>query len=138
VLRLPPSLNSPVWYLDVLLGLLFLSVLLLTATWRDRAFYLVCAGEPLVILCGIQNLWAGVFVVCTLAGILCSAQNLLESREDKQQLGIFLGMVFLIGLLIQFSNHVLLPLTILGILAFAILLVQSIRMYQFRKQYTGA
>ncbi|WP_321507928.1 hypothetical protein [uncultured Methanoregula sp.] len=131
-------LGSPIWYLNGLLVLLYLGVLLLTRTRRDRGFYLVCAGEPLVIACGIQNLWAGVFIICTLAGIICSVLGLFESRNDKQQFGLFLVISFLIALLIQLSNHVLLPLIILGVVAAAIILIQSIRMYQFRKHYTGA
>jgi hypothetical protein len=131
-------LGSPVWYLNGILTAVLLAVLLVTRTRRDRGFYLICTGMPLAIVCGLQNIWAGFFVLCVLAGIICAVLDLFASWEDKKQFGIFLCSAFLLTLVIQFSNHVPGPLIVLGIITGAILLVHSVRMYQFRKQYTGA
>lgn len=131
-------LGSPVWYLNVTLLLLFLGVLAITRTWRDRGFFLVCGGEPLVVACGIMNLWAGLFSVCMLAGIVCGALGLIESRRDLMPFAFFCGGSFGIALLIQVSNHVLLSLLVIGAITAIVLAIQSVREYQFRKQYTGA
>jgi len=132
------ALGLQVWYLTGTLTAVLLGVLLFTRTWRDRGFYIVCTGVPLAIVCGLQNLWAGLFVLCVLTGIVCTVLGLLASEEDKKQFGIFFCASILITLLIQFSNHVPGPLLVLGIAIGAILLIHSVRMYQFRKQYTGA
>jgi len=130
--------GSPAGYLNFLLLLLLSGILVITRTWHDRGFYLACSGEPLVIACGIMNLWAGLFAVCMLAGIVCGALGLVESRKDLIPFTLFCGSSFLVALLIQVSNHVLLPLLILGSMTAIILAIQSVRTYQFRKHYTGA
>jgi hypothetical protein len=130
--------GSPVWFLNLMLLSLLCGVLVLTMTWPDRGFYLTCTGVLLVVSCGLQNIWGGLFVACMLAGIVCSSLGLLESRQDLRVYGFFCGGSFLIALLIEVSNHVLVPLLILGIIAAAIFAIQSIRIYQFRKHYSGA
>jgi hypothetical protein len=138
VVGLTVFVGSPTWYVNFLLVLVVLSAMALTRTWQDRGFYLICAGEPLVIACGMMNLWAGLFAACMVAGIVCSVLGILASGEDMRFFGFFCSISLLIALLIQFSNHVSLPLVILGIVTAAILGIQSVRMYLFRKQYSGA
>lgn len=126
------------WYLNILLLLLVSGILILTRTWPDRGFYLACCGEPLIIACSLMNIWAGLFTVCILAGIVCSAFGLLEFQQDYKYFALFCGGSFLVALLIQVSNHVLLPLFLFGCIIAIILFIQSVRTYKFRKQYTGA
>ena len=130
--------GSPVWYLNVILLTLLLGIMVITRTWHDRGFYLVCGGEPLVVACSTINLWAGLFTVCMLAGIVYGALGLCESRQDLRPFVLFCGSSFFIVLVIQLSNHVLLPLLILGSITAIILAIQSVRAYQFRKLYSGA
>jgi len=130
--------RSTVWYLNLILLTLLCAILILTLTWQDRGFYLACTGEPLVVLCSIQNLWAGLFVVCMLAGMVCGALGLLESRQDLRSFAFFCGSTVLITLLILVSNHVLVPILVLGIVTAAIIAIQSVRTYQFKKHYSGA
>jgi len=131
-------LAPPTWYLNFMLLILSGGILVITHTWHDRGFYLVCGSEPLVVTCSIMNLWAGLFTVCMLAGILCVSLGLLKSRQDIRLFGLFCASSFLISLLIQVSNHVLLPLLVLSSSTAIILAIQSVRTYQFRKHYTGA
>ena len=126
------------WYINFLLLLVFFGALVVTRSWHDRGFYLVCSGLPLVIGCGIMNLWAGLFAVFMVAAIVCGVLGLLTSCSDMRTFSFFCGCSFLITLIIQFSNHVLLPLFILGGVIAIILGIQSVRMYQFRKHYAGA
>lgn len=128
-------LGSPVWYLNIILMLLLFGIIVITRTWNDRGFYLVCGGEPLVVACSIMNIWAGLFAVCMLAGIVCIAFGFLKSRQDLRPFALFCGGSFLIALLIEVSNHVLLPLLFLGIMTVIILAIQSVRTYQFKKHY---
>jgi hypothetical protein len=125
-------------YINVILLLLFSGILIITRTWKDRGFYLVCGAEPLVIACTVTNLWAGLFSLCMVAGIICRAFGLLESRPDLRPFLFFCGSSFLIALLIRVSNHVLVPLIIFGGITGVILAIRSVRTYQFRKEYTGA
>lgn len=129
---------SPVWYINFLLLLLLSGVLFLTRTWPDRGFYLACSGEPLVVACSITNLWAGLFVVCMVAGMVCLASRLLESRKDIGVFALFCGGSFLIALVIQWSNHVLPALLVFSTISAVILFVLSVRTYQFRNYYSGA
>jgi|SRR5208337_39430 len=131
-------LAAPAWYLNIALLFLFSGVLFLTRNRPDRGFYLVCSGEPLVVACGIMNLWTGLFAVCMLAGVVCGALGILVSRGDLESYALFCGSSFLFALIIQVSNHVLLPLLALGITTAIILAARSVRTYQFRKQCTGA
>jgi hypothetical protein len=126
------------WFINFILLFLFLGILVITRTWHDRGFYQVCGGETLVISCSIMNLWAGLFAVCMVAGIVCEALGLLESHQDLRPFALFCGVSFILTLLIQLSNHVLLPLIILGGMTALILVIQSVRSYQFRKHLTGA
>jgi cell division protein FtsW (lipid II flippase) len=73
-----------------------------------------------------------------LAGIVYGALGLLESQKDLIPFALFCGGSFIIALLIQVSNHVPLALLVIGGLTAVILAIQSVRTYQFRKQYTGA
>ncbi|NMB79770.1 MAG: hypothetical protein GYA23_11835 [Methanomicrobiales archaeon] len=138
ILILAALLAAPTWYLVVLLLIIFAGTWYGTRTLPDRAFYLACAGELLVIGCSTMNHWAGLYCACTLTGIIGSALGLVRTRDDLVLLFVFwLGSAFA-ALLIFLSNHVLLPLAaIMGITA-GILAIHSVRLYQFRKYYSGA
>jgi len=131
------AILAPVGYINLILLVLFGSVLYLTRTWHDRAFYLVCAGEPLVIGCGAVNIWAGLFVVWMLAGIICPAMGIPVPGSEIKAFLLFCCATFFITLIIQLSNHVLLPLIILCAGTGLILTVKSVRDYQLKKQYSG-
>jgi hypothetical protein len=126
------------WYLYPPLLVLVGIVLYRTRTWKDRALYILCAGQPLVIASGTALVWAGLFVVWTLAGIVLSSLGMLGSGRDWRSYAGFCGATLVIAAGIDASNHVLLPLVILGGLITLFSAVQTIREYRFRKQYTGA
>jgi hypothetical protein len=127
--------GSQVWYLNLILLCLFVGIFYAIRNWHDRAFYLVCAGEPLIVACGAINLWAGVFVVWMVAGIVCNAMGLLEFLMGIKSFVLFCGIAAIVAILIQVSNHVLLPLLILTAGTGAILAVQAVRDHQFTKQF---
>ena len=126
------------WYLYPLLLALSGIVLYATRTGKDRVFYIICAGQPLVIALSAALVWAGLFAEWMLAGIVLAELGMLSSRNDWLTSAAFCGATLVIAAGIQASNHVLLPLFILtGIIAlFAA--VRILRDYQFRKQYSGA
>lgn len=128
---------APVGYINLVLLVLFGSVLYATRTWHDRAFYLVCAGEPLVIGCGAVNIWAGLFVVWMLAGIVCQAMGIPVSGSEKIFFLLFCCATFFITIIIRLSNHVLLPLILLCAGTGLIITVKAVRDYQLKKQYSG-
>ena len=125
-------------YLDFIILLIFISVFALTRTWHDRGFYLVCSSVPLMIGAGMMNIWAGMMVIWMVAGTICTSLGILASREDMMHFLGFCGCVLLVTLLIDVSNHVLLPLLVLAGGVAVVLLIQSVRAYQFRKYYSGA
>ena len=127
--------GSPVWYLNLILLCLFMGISYAIRSWHDRAFYLVCAGEPLIVACGAINLWAGVLVVWMVAGIVCNAMGMLEFLMGIKSFVLFCGVAAIVAILIQISNHVFLPLLILAAGTGAILAVLVVRDYQFRKQF---
>ncbi|MCX6690534.1 MAG: hypothetical protein NTW33_00435 [Methanoregula sp.] len=128
---------SPVWYLTILLLCLFCVIWYGVRTWHDRAFYLVCAGEPLIVTCCYLNLWVGLFVVWMVAGIVCNAMGILELPFEIRLFFMFCGVTVPVAALVQVSNHVVLPLLILCIGTGLILGIQAIRDYTFKKQYSG-
>ena len=86
----------------------------------------------------MMNIWAGLFVVCMLTGIIGSVLGLVESKND---LVLFLGFCMsslFVAVIIHLSNHVLLPLVAIAGIAGIIMAVQSVRIYQFKKTYSGA
>ena len=127
--------GSPIWYLNLILLCLFGGISYAIRSWHDRVFYLVCAGEPLIVACGAINLWAGVFVLWMVAGIVCNAIGMLDFLMGIKSFVLFCGVAAIVAILIQVSNHVLLPLLILATGTGAILAVQVIRDHQFIKQF---
>lgn len=133
-----PFFPSLYWFSCLLLALLPGVILYLTRRWPDRAFYLICAGQPAVIACGSTNIWAGLFVEMMLAGMVAGTMGFLSSREDYQYLLLFYGLLFLLALLVQLSNHVFILLPALGAGLALLAGILAIRNYQFRKECSGA
>ena len=127
--------GSPIWYLNLILLCLFGGISYAIRSWHDRAFYLVCCGEPLIVACGAINLWAGLFVVWMVVGIVCNTMGMLEFSGGIKSFVLFCGVAAIVAILMQISNHVLLPLLILTAGTGAILAVLMVRDYQFRKQF---
>jgi hypothetical protein len=138
VLVFTVAISPASWYLYPLLLALTGIVLYATRTGKDRVFYILCAGQPLVIALSAVLVWAGLFAEWMLAGIVLAELGMLASRNDWLTYAAFCGVTLVIAAGIQASNHVLLPLIILtgSIALFAA--VRILRDYRFRKQYTGA
>ncbi|MFA4859850.1 hypothetical protein [Methanoregula sp.] len=128
---------SPVWYLTIIFFCLIAGVWYGTRTWPDRAFYLVCAGEPLILACGSINLWTGLFVIWMVAGLVCNALRILVLHEEIRFFILFCGATVPVAVLARVSNHVVLPLLLLCTVTGIIIAIQAIRNYKFRKQYSG-
>jgi|WetSurMetagenome_2_1015567.scaffolds.fasta_scaffold95700_2 hypothetical protein len=125
------------WYIYPLLLALTGIVLYVTRTGKDRAFYILCAGQPLVIALSAVLIGAGLFAVWMLAGIVLAELGMLASGNDWLMYAAFCGITLVIAVGIQVSNHVLLPLMILTGLIALFAAVRILRDYQFRKQYTS-
>ena len=137
IIAITAYVRPETWYLTPILLLIFLGVYALTRSWPDRGFYLVCSGVLLTTAAGSMNLWAGLFTVWMVAGTVCSSHGILQGPPDFRYFLIFCGITTAIALLIEFSNHVVLPLSVLTVGFLMVLLVQSVRVYQFKKHYSG-
>jgi len=126
------------WYLYPPLLVLLGIVLHVTRTSKNRVFYIICSGQPLVIASAAMLVWAGLYIVWMLAGIVLATLGMLGSDRDWQSYTAFCGATLVIAAGIDASNHVLLPLVVIGGLTSLFAVVQTIREYQFRKRYTGA
>jgi hypothetical protein len=126
------------WYLYPLLLALTGIVLYATRTWKDRVFYILCSGQPLVIALSAVLPGAGLFAVWMLAGIVLAELGMLASGYDWLTYAAFCGVTLVIAAVIQASNHVLLPLIMLTGIVTLFAAVRILRDYRFRKQYTGA
>jgi len=129
---------SPFWYACPLLWLLLCGVFYATRTWHDRALYLLCAGQLLIIGSGAVNLWAGLFAVWMLAGIVLGTLGMLGSRPELRSYLLFCLFALAVTAGIEASNHVLLPLLVLGSAAALFVAAVTIRDYRLKKQYMGA
>ena len=130
--------QPPSWYLYLLLLALPGIVLYATRSWKDRMFYILCAGLPLVIALAAVQIWAGLFAVWMLGAIVLAALGRLEPGDDLLAYAAFCGATLVIAAGIDASGHVLLPLLIIGGLTAVFVLVFTVRGYRFRKQYAGA
>lgn len=130
-------LQSDAAYPAVVLLLVFLGTYAVTRRLPDRGFYLVCSGVLLAAAAGLMNIWVGLFALLMVAGTISTGYGLLENRADLQIFLLFCGISSLITLVIGITNHVLLPLGLFVTCFVAILLVQSVRTYRFRKHYSG-
>ena len=126
------------WYLYPPLLVLLGIVLHVTRAWKDRVFYILCAGQPLVIALSAVLVWAGLFAVWMLAGIVLAALGMLASVVDRRTYAAFCGAALVIAAGIDASGHVLLPLLVTGGLTAGFAMVYTVREYRFRKQYAGA
>jgi hypothetical protein len=131
-------LRPPDWYLPLALLMFLGAVMVVSRTRRDRGFYLVCGGEPLVVACGIMNLWTGLFAVWMLAGIVGGSTGLIRSGHDLRAFALFCAGSGAIALIVFVSNHVLQSVLVLAGITAMILGVLSVRSYQFRKHCSGA
>lgn len=129
---------SPIWHLNILLVLLVGSVLYLSRDWPDRVFYGVCASQPLIIACGLMNIWVGLFVVWMAGGIAAGQLERFSSWQDLLFLLLFYSSTFILAGLVQVANHVTPLLALLGAGLALLLLVLIFRDYQFKKLYAGA
>jgi hypothetical protein len=132
---LRPSLTG---YAGIALLAVVSFLFLYSRTWRNRGFILICSSVPLIVSCAIQDIRVGAGAACLLGGIVSSVLGLLDTRGDLPSFGLFCGTVGLVALLVAFSNHVIAPLIIIAGIASLVLFIQSVRNYQFRKEYSGA
>jgi hypothetical protein len=126
------------WYVSAVLILIFAGVYTYTYEYPDRGFYILCSGIPLVIECGLLSLWAGLLAGCGLAVVTCSALGILKTATDRKNFLIFCGIAFIVALVTELTNHVLLPLLVFSIAAGVVILVRSVKRYQIQKEFTGA
>lgn len=113
-------------------------VLFLARQWPDRAFYLVCAGQPAILACGSTNFLAGLYVAMMLAGMVAGTMGLLRSREDALYLLLFWSLLLVIALPVWLSSHVFTLLLAQGAGLALLAGILAIRGHQFRKEFTGA
>ena len=129
---------SPLSYLPFLLTLLLGGVLFLSRDRPDRFFYVACAAQPLIIACGLVNIWAGLFAVWMTGGMVAGMLDRLSSRQDLLFLLLFFGITLVLAGLVQLANHVLPLLVVLGAGLALALVVLILRDYQFRQHCAGA
>jgi len=132
-----PSFPSPYGLICLILAVIPGATLFLARQWPDRAFYLICAGQPAVIACGSTNIWAGLFVGGMLAGMVAGTLRLLSSQEDYRYLFLFYGLALVLALIVQVSSHVFFLCVAAGAGLALLAGIMTIRGYQFRKEYTG-
>jgi Ca2+/Na+ antiporter len=98
----------------------------------------LCASQPLIIACGLMNIWAGLFVVWVAGALSAGQLERLSTRQDLLFLLLFFLSTFLLAGMVQLANHVTPLLALLGAGLALLLLVLVFRDYQFRKHYSGA
>jgi hypothetical protein len=132
------SFLTPLWYVNILLTVLLGCVLFMTRNQPDRAFYGICASQPLIIACGLTNIWGGLFVVWMVAGIIAGTLDRVSSRQDLFRLLLVYGSTLVLAVMIQLSNHVVPLVVLLGAGLGLVFAVLTLRDHQFRKRYSGA
>ena len=130
-------LSLPSWYLYLILLLVFWGVAYLTRLWPDRILYLCSAGVLLVIALSFSSIWAGLVMAAILTAMILRSLNLLENSSDTKNFLMYCGMITVVAACLEFSNHVLLPLLLLGTVTAGLVVVHTIREFRFRRVYSG-
>ena len=133
------SIASPslIGYAVMVLAVTFASCLFLTGNRPDRGFFLAGSGVILVAASGLMNAWFGLAISWVIALIVMSGTGVLESREDLRLFGYFCAVTFALAGIIDLSNHVTIPILIIGGIFAACLAVMEIQQYRMRKHYSG-
>jgi hypothetical protein len=129
-----PSLAG---YLAIVFFGVFFLVFWLTRNQPGRVFYLAVTGTLLTAVCAAASTGEGLVIAWLGGGLIAGVMGARLSRHDIPAL--LAGGIFTVALaaLIEWSNHVLLPIVIMGGIAGCFLAVMAVRDYRFRKQYTG-
>jgi len=73
---------APFWYLQVAFCGVFLGVAWLSLIRSQNSFYVLCAGEPAVILAGTMSPWGALALQLLLVAILAESAGFLRSTRD--------------------------------------------------------
>jgi len=102
---------------------------------RERGFYLLCAGVPLVVAAGLLY---GIVLQLVLLALALHTQHLLPARRDAAPFLAFCGAALLVYPLAAYPGSLLLPLLLIaGGVLFALLALR-ISAYRLIRRYTGA
>lgn len=106
---------------------------------RERGFYLLCAGVPLVVAAGLSGLMYAIVLQIVLLALALHTQHLLPARRDAAAPFLaFCGAALIVCPLVAYPGSLLLPLLLIaGIVLFALLALR-ISAYRLIRRYTGA
>lgn len=126
---------SPSWPALVATGALLAAAQLLSINERDRLIFRAFAGVPFVIALASAYFWAGVIAQCGILVLLLSREGIVAETSVPVIIFTTAGSVFLLGAVIDISNHMRIPFLAIsaGILACAGIL--WIRMYRLKRIY---
>lgn len=110
---------SPFWYLQAAFTVFFYLIALAHLMRDLDIFYVLCAGEPPVILAGIQQPWVGIALQLLLLSILADGAGILQNARDAAAFMVFCLVAAGISAGVLVMRQILFPLVILAIAALA-------------------
>jgi len=126
---------SPAWYLQIALCGLFLIAVWFAHVRVLNRFYVLCAGEPAVILAGTVIPWAALFLQLVLLATFIAWTGSFRTGGEKGFFTLFCLIAAGIAAGILTFRHVFAPMLILGIAAMAAITLCWLAEYQYINRF---
>jgi len=129
------TISPPPWFILIIIVAVFFMGRIFTISAEESSVIQLLAGIPLVLTLAATYLWAGVIAQCGIFGLVLFGE---ETTPAYNPYLLFLPLVFIIfitGLIINASNHMLLPVLIVAGGALGFTGLMGIMNYRLKKAY---
>jgi hypothetical protein len=126
---------APLWYLQAAFCGVFLLVAWLSLIRSLDSFYVLCAGEPAVILAGTMSPWGALALQLLLLAILAESAGFLRGARDGVIYAMFCLFATGVTAWVLTFRQVALPLVILAVAGIAVVALCLAAEYRYTARF---
>jgi len=129
------STSPPPWFILIIVVAVFFMGRIFTISAEESSVIQLLAGIPLVLTLAATFLWAGVIAQCGIFGLVLFGEETAPAYNPYLLFLPLVLLIFLVGMIINASNHMLLPVLIIagGSLGFTGLM--GVMNYRLKRAY---
>jgi hypothetical protein len=127
--------SAPFWYLQTAFCGFFLVIAWLSLIRSVDGFYVLCAGEPAVLLAGTVSPWGALALQLLLVAILADSTGFLRSARDGAVFALFCLLSAGVTAWVLTFRHVPPPLVILAVTGVAVVTLCWIAEYRYTARF---